>query len=277
MRCGRIIRILIWPMFLLTITAGCQSLYRYRPIGVLVQDAETMKPIPGAQVRLSYPLVRSSVAPYDSSGTTGPDGIARLRAAPCGESVALLEVSGPGYLSESMDVSSEAIEHIEPAPWFGTPPQRPANFVLKMLAGPRFAVELVLPTGYRGLVVADVQFLNEVPCPPGQRRFSYEVPSSGRVQVRGPGLLLSHLPDYGARYADGTVLGPEMDAVKVGFRWLKQDGPREYFVVGTQPEYESYRLDLLSHSTGQDSRPSGGGQGGGRGGRHHGGNSMPSQ
>jgi len=272
----RVIRPLIWLGLLLTSTVGCQAFHRYRPIGVLVQDPETKKPIPGALVRLSYPLDRSASAPYESSGTTGPDGMAQLRAAPCGDSVALLAVSGPGYLAESVDLSSETIQRLEPEPWFGKVKPRPADVVLPMYAEPRFTIELVVPAGYRGLVVADIQFLDEIQGPPGQRRFSYEVPPSGRVQVRGPGVLRRHMPDYRARYADGTLLGPEMDVVKVGFRWLKKEGNCEYFVVGTLPEFEGYRLDLSSLIE-KDSRPSGGGKSGGRGGRHRGGDSMPSQ
>ena len=76
------------PIFLLVLFAfasGCQVLYRYRPVPVLVCDAETKKPIADADVHLSYPLSRDSRAPFNSSERTGPDGVAHLRAVPYGD------------------------------------------------------------------------------------------------------------------------------------------------------------------------------------------------
>jgi hypothetical protein len=49
-------------------------------------------------------------------------------------------------------------------------------------------------------------------------------------------------------YADGTALDGEMSAVKVGFRWLKQDGKKCFYVVGTQNEYDQFARDLLKEA-----------------------------
>src|SRR5262249_61077154 len=116
--------------------------------------------------------------------------------------------------------------------WFEAPGRRPPGGGLEMYSGPRFGVELVVPVGYRGLFKAEVRVRDDAPCPPGQRRFRAEVPVSGVVEVQGPPALRRvQPPDFKARYADGSPLGAEMDAVKVGFRWLRREGHGPCFVV----------------------------------------------
>jgi hypothetical protein len=85
MRNPRLTRPLLFAA-LLAVAPGCQAFHSYRPVPVLVRDAESKQPIPGAHVRISYPLMEPAYAPpADSSGPTGADGVARLRAAPYGE------------------------------------------------------------------------------------------------------------------------------------------------------------------------------------------------
>jgi hypothetical protein len=62
-----------------------------------------------------------------------------------------------------------------------------------------------------------------------------------------------------------------MDAFKVGFRWLKREGDTEYFVVGTLPEFESYRRTSTSRPSGSEKHASDNSKGrsGGRGGRRN--------
>jgi hypothetical protein len=241
MRNLRFGRYLPFLVCLLAFMAGCQVLYRYRPVPVLVRDAETKKPIADAEVHLSYPLSRDSLAPFDSSERTGPDGIAHLRAAPYGDFGVRLDASAPGYMAEQQNISTEKIQKIEPAHFFETAERRPPECVVEMYAEPRFTVELIVPAGYRGLIKAEVQIQDDIPVPPGQRCFRYEV-ADGFVQVKGPGVLRRiPPPEYHARYADGTPLANEMTLLKVGFRWLRGEGKEHYFVVGTQPEYDMQR------------------------------------
>src|SRR5689334_4091833 len=100
-----LIRCLLYPSFILAVMSSCQTLHCYRPLAVLVRDAETKQPIPEAELLLSYPLTRPSQAPYNSRGLTGQDGVARLRAAPFGEYGALVEGEAKGYLSDHFDIS----------------------------------------------------------------------------------------------------------------------------------------------------------------------------
>lgn len=230
-------------VFLLALAAGCQVLYRYRPAPVLVRDAETKKPIANADVHLSYPLSRDSLAPFDSAEQTGADGIARLRAAPYGDFGVRIEASAAGYLTDQADVSSESIQRLEPPHFFEETQQRKPAFVVEMYAEPRFSVELIVPTGYRGPIKVEIEPQEDAAVPPGQRCFRYEV-VDGFVRIKAPALVLRRVypSDYRACYADGTRLTAEMMTLQnVGFRWLRGRDKEQIFVAGTLPEYDMQR------------------------------------
>jgi hypothetical protein len=236
-------RCLLYPVLLLAAGPGCQALYSYRPVEVLARDAETRQPIPGAVVEISYPLSPTSSAPWNSSGTTGEDGTARLQAAPCGDAGIMVAVRADGYLFNEKNLPTEAVTAAEPGPRFGAGEPRPVHFVVDLYAGPQPTVELVLPVGYRGLVKVEVQVRDDAPCQPGQRCFRYVVPPSGVVQVTGPPLLRCvFCSDFRARYADGTPLGKDAKGQEPGFWWLRREGVYECFFVGTRAEYGRHRL-----------------------------------
>jgi hypothetical protein len=261
---GRLLGVL-----LLAAAAGCLDLHPYRPVAVLVQDAETKKPIAGAEVRVCYPISRASLSPCESTGLAEDNGIAQVRMAPA-EGGATLEATARGYLTEILNVPEEAVRKLEPAHLFEDTDRRPARFVLELYAGPHPTVELVLPTSFRGLVKAEVEIQEDAPLPPGQRCFRFSanpVGSSVEVRVVGPPLLRRVNPtDYRACYADGTVLSPKAGPEEVGFRPLKCARNIQLFVVGTQSEYEGWQPARQSR---EENRPAGGGRGS-RGGHHRG-------
>jgi hypothetical protein len=241
----------LYPLLLLTVAPGCQALHAYRPVTVLVRDAETKKPIADAEVHLSYPLTRDSLAPYNSTSKTGSDGLARLRAAPYGPYGVLMETTARGYQGETRDIASDDIRDIPPALPFQDADSRPVSFIVEMYAGPRYAVEFVVPPGYRGLIRAEIQIDDNAPATPGERCFRFEVPRDGALVVKGPPALRRVSPsDYRGRYAGGELLPGKMDLVTVGFRWLKRDGAINYFVVGTQNEYDQARRRLAPNEAG---------------------------
>src|SRR5262249_11835511 len=137
---------------------------------------------------------------------------------------------------------AKTVQAIEPAHLFEDVSQRAPSLVMELIADPRPTVELVVPTGYRGLVNAEVQIQEDAPCSPGQRRFSYELPSSGVVPVVGP-RLLRHVSsaDCEARCADGSALSQQAKDAEVGFWWLYSDGHHEQFLVGTREEFDAHR------------------------------------
>ncbi|HEY7314789.1 MAG TPA: hypothetical protein VH643_35905 [Gemmataceae bacterium] len=251
MRFPRLVHCLLYPILLLTVAPGCQSLHVYRPVTVLVRDAETKKPIPDAEVHFSYPMTRDSLAPYNSSSKSGPDGLARLRAAPYGPYGLLMETTAPGYQAENRDIAGDEIREIPPALPFQDAEVRPVSFVVDMYAEPRFAVELVVPPGYRGVIRADIQIDDNAPVTPGERGFRFDVPNDGALVVKGPPTLRRVSPsDYHCRYAGGDLLPGKPDLVTVGFRWLKRDGSVNYFVVGTKNECDQARRRLAPNQAG---------------------------
>lgn len=238
----RLARCLLCLVFLLASAPGCQVLYRYRPVPVLVRDAETKKPIANAEVHLSYPLSRDSLAPFDSSERTNADGVAHLRAAPFGDFGVRVEANAAGYMTDQKEVSTESIQRLEPAHLFEETQRRKPEVVVEMYSEPRFAVELVVPSGYRGPIKVELEPQDDVAVPGGKRCFRYEV-VDGFVKIKAPGLVLRRVypSDYRAYYADGTPLTAEMSLLEVGFRWLRGRDKEQHFVVGTQPEYDMQR------------------------------------
>jgi hypothetical protein len=237
---------------------------------VLVTDAETKKPIPAAEVLLCHYLTLDSVLPCTSLAITQGDGIARMRTGAVGKDGIQLQAIAQGYLPSDLDVTAGAVHKIEPVHLFEAIERRPVQFVVELYSEPSFSVELLIPTGYRGLVKAEVQFQEDASRrPSGQRVLRYEVSSSGIVQVNGPSFLRRiEGSDYRASYSDGRRLGSEVDAGTVGFRWVKTEGKDLYFVVGTQTEYEALRRTLVPEAKGESAPSGGGGRSGGRGGRH---------
>jgi hypothetical protein len=258
---------LLYPALLVAAGPGCQVFHSYRPVAVLVQDAESRQPVPGAEVRLHYSLHEGAFnPPHESAGTTARDGVARLEAAPYEAGGVVAAASAPGYLPAEVSVSTAAIREVGPAPLFGADERQPVPVVVEVFAGPWPSVELILPTGYRGLLRVKLRIDPSAPCPPGQRCFSYPVPESGEVEVKGPPLLGRFSPpEYRARYADGTPLSRQAAPLEVGLRWLKVQAGEECFVVGTQSDHDLFRR--TSQREAAQSRPAGG-RGGGRGGRH---------
>jgi hypothetical protein len=267
----RLARPLSCLAFLLAAASGCQALHDYRPVSVQARDAETKQPIPGAQVHISYPLTEHAVAPADSSGTTGADGVALLRAAPYGHAGIAVQATAPGYMFENKTLTVEAVQAIEPPSFFCNDSPRPVSFVVDMYAEPHPSVELVVPTGYRGLIKAEMQFRDDAACAPGQRTFTYDVQPSGSAQVIGPPLLRRVLaPDFHAKFSDGTPLTGHPENANLGFWWLRSEGNTQIFWVGTQLEYDNIHHASEREGTGEprvSSTPKAAGRGGHRGGK----------
>jgi len=217
----------------LTTGFGCHTL---PPVDVQVRDAETQAPIDGAQVRTWHSGAHSII----TSGTTGTDGMVHIPAPPIEDSPLQFEAMARGYLPR-------------PA---GQPIERtPTAVVLEMYAEPRPVLELVVPTGYRGIVKATIRVQNDLKYEPHTRLFSYAVPSSGVVAVALPRLFTRGMtPDIRARYADGTPLPRDAKDYEMGCRWLKVDPENEYlFVIGPQWEADTVRREMKLNATGRNS------------------------
>jgi hypothetical protein len=257
----------------LAAACGCQALHRYRPTPVLVRDADTGKPIPGAEVHISYPLAPVNLAPAPSAATTAGDGVARLRAAPYGEAGVQVSATAAGYLDEEKTLPVSDIEAIQPASLFEKAERRPARVVVEMYAGPQPTVELVVPLGYRGEIRAELCVQENAPRTPGQRSFSAVVQPGGVVRVSGPPLLWRISgPDFRGRFTDGAPISRDAQGADVGLWWLGNDGDVHHLLVGTRQEFDNRRAADLG--SGDAPRP-GGRRGGGRGGRRGGRGGQP--
>lgn len=270
-------RQILWLVgVLLSSVVGCHTTPKTVPTPIVVIDAETHAPVAGAQVRLWCPNPRGPDLGSDTSGITGADGIMQVRAI-TGDDVGLvLAVSAPGYLPEQSDFSLPP----QPIPQSGT--QRtaasPEPHVVEVFAGPRPSVELIVPTGYTGMVKAAVHVQQDPPVQVGQRVFRFTVDPTGAVDVVGPPIFKHGLgPDFRAQYADGTPLPMNVKGLDIGFRWLRCEGDVQYFVVGTEADWNAaHRLFVKDNpgSKGGGGGGQGGGGKGGRGGRNGGGGSQ---
>ena len=272
MRARRFLQYLPFQLLALILSPGCQAFHQYRPVSVLARDAETQEPIPGANLRVLYPLCQSPWAPWECLRTTNNGGIACLRAAPYGDAGITLEATAQGYMLEEKNISPDAVEAIKAAQLFEDVNRRPVNFVLELYALPPPTIELIVPTGYRGIVTAEIQIKEgDTQCgsPLGQRDFSFVVPADGAVvQVIGPPVLRHMFPlDFRGKYADGTFLSAEAKDQEIGFWWLKTEGKYQYFFVGTRSTYDDCRRTAHEEPRQRHSSAGGAREGHGRRGR----------
>ena len=230
---------LVWGFFKLLVIivpfSGCQTLHPTAPVDVQVRDAETQAHIAGAQVR----AWRTAVHSVTTAGTTGPDGQAQIPTPPGEGSLLQFEATAQGYLPKP---AGQAIV------------RSPTGVILEMYAEPRPVLELVVPTGYRGIVKTTFRVQNDLKFEPRQRLFSFPVPASGVVAVVVPPIFTPGMtPNIRTRYADGTMLPRDAKDFELGCRWLKADPESEHiFVIGTQWEADEIRRAMKKADSGRN-------------------------
>ena len=260
---------LLGALLSLLIVSGCQIVQPGRPLTILACDAETHRPIPGAQVRLQ-PIDGNRSAP--DIATAGDDGIVRMNGDAHDDRAVGVEASAGGYMLASTFIPADTVRAIPPSPRFSKDRDRPVAFTVELYAGPRPSVDLIVPAGYHGVVKAQVAIAHDVPCPPHQRKFRFPVAADGTVHVSGPTMLERVPPsEFQIRYADQTPVSAKGETTELGFWWLRHDGATEYFVVGDKGDYALARATEHDDGDAPAPRSSGGGGRGGRGGHHRGG------
>jgi hypothetical protein len=82
------------------LSSGC---YRYAKTDIIVQDAETLKPVRHAWIECSYDTEMFKPGPPRASTSTGPDGIAHIRIAndPFG---VFISISADGYKQSRLSI-----------------------------------------------------------------------------------------------------------------------------------------------------------------------------
>jgi hypothetical protein len=173
----------------------------------------------------------NSIRAAASLGTTGPNGTVVVPEPPADDTPLLYEVTAKGYLTRQTDVPAA---------------RTPAGVALEVYAEPRPVVELVLPTGYKGVVRGTYRVQADAPFALHQRQFTFAVPAAGVLDIVVPPIFSRGImPDIRARYADGTPLARTAKDYDVGCRWLEADPDTGYlFVIGTQYEADQVRRDM---------------------------------
>jgi len=205
-----------------TAQTGCVSLYRNKPIDVLVLDAETNQPIQGAKIQPSYspnvgvmsPEVFAFNAtinkPSNGMVTTDANGKTTLRVADFHN--ASLDCKSDGYLSEVGSV-------------FGNCPLITGSsdaklidgqIVIQMYQGPEPIVSVVVPNGYRGRILIERTNANESdPQQFGQRNFQFPINERGYVAIiETPLLRKADQLDLRFIYADGSEIPEDRENTK---------------------------------------------------------------
>jgi len=259
----RILR-LVLPLTILCLV-GC-TMYQPREVTVLVRDAETHQPIPGATVNLSNPHTGTDPV----KATTVATGVAPLPFTPATGEAILIEAAADGYVADSVVAGEAAVAAVPPAPFFGRSQPRTPDFTVDLYSAPRFGVELVVPPSYRGLLHVNLIFRDDVPIPTGQRVFQFSASPTGEVTGTGPAILKKvPLSEYTVR----TTAGGPNDLDGMALRWLRHVDGKEVFVLGTKEDYDRYRKDSPVDPTAaaaDDAKHSGRGGRGGRGGGRRG-------
>jgi hypothetical protein len=256
-------RILLGPLLLFPVLTGC-SMHPTPVIPIVVLDAETKAPIPGAEVRLWSPSDNRKTH-AEPSGTTGPDGIVKIKAEYPKEADVLIEVAAEGYLQDEMDRILA-----------GKVPGAPAGGgIVEIYRGPRPAIELVIPTEFRGDLKVEIKIQDATPDQLGKRVFRYTapVPKVGNVseipvvQVVGPPIFDGRLgPEFRGFYANGNPMPAEPKDNEVVMRWVRSEGLNQFFVVGTKIDQEAARRAAEKNIGSRDPNKGGGGGGGRKGG-----------
>jgi hypothetical protein len=243
--------------------AGCMT-YRPRDVIVAVRDAETKAPISGAIVQVSMPHTGED----GKSETTLPNGMARVVFTPTAGEPVMVEATAAGYVTDSTVAGEPTVAAVASYPIVGPALPHKPDFTLELYAGPKFAIELVLPAGYRGLVRTSFDFREDFAIPKGQRLFSFDVNAKGEVTGAGPAVLKKvAATDYRAR--ENGAQAPADDPNGLALRWLKSEDGKDVFYFGTKAEFDQYRKDnnIGSTTTPAPSDTKKGGRGGRRGGR----------
>ncbi|MEO2091893.1 MAG: hypothetical protein ABGY75_20770 [Gemmataceae bacterium] len=227
----------LWIGLIASSLTGCGLFHEYRPMRVLVRDAETKQPLPGAEIEGMNMVMLDVFGPSSPHGTTDASGVATLKIGP--ERGFDLRVDEPGY---------EMTDHREESSYFNTLPKRGGpgddpkriDVVMDLPRRHGTTVVVVVPDGYRGLVRVKFEPTDDPP-DPTKHVYTAVADASGRAVVRVPEISLSR--DIAARYRNGKKVpwdanSPNSD--RVAIRHLADTLDTSLYLIGTGPEAEEH-------------------------------------
>ena len=266
-------RVFLGLLVVLPTVTGCHALHPTPTIPIVVRDAETKEPIPGAEIRLWSPA-DNSTGRQEPTGTTGPDGVARIKADYSKVADVLIGVTAQDYLPDQVD---RVLAGKVP----GSPP---GGAIVEMFRGPRPVIEVIVPSDFRGEFKVEVKPQEDTQNPERKRVFTCKVPPAGLrpaggfdftpvvVHVSGPPILSAEGrigPEFHGLYADMTPMPAEPKDKDIVMRWVRSEGPDQYFIVGTKvDQLSAQRAAEKQIGPREKSSPNkSGGKGGGGGAR----------
>jgi hypothetical protein len=222
-----------------TFSTGCGLFHEYRPMHVLVRDAETKQPLAGVEVRGWYMTMMDVFGPNTPHGTTDKDGLVTLQIGP--DRLFVLRVIEDGYLLADTDATQEYFKKL---PRKGDPDDLPGRidfvFDLKPEEHPTFI--LIIPDNYRGLVKVCYEPTETVKV---ERRRNYEIPVGvdGLAVVRMPEALCRPAAIRwvtAAREKSGKRVerNLDMNSRQIGLWPLRKTDDIEVYFVGTAAKWE---------------------------------------
>ena len=183
--------------------AGCTILHDFHPTNVTVTDAETGRPIAGADIAVHYLGFILPCIPSSNSTTSSTLGMASFETA--------------SNISQHWKVTADGYMPVTQYTWPGNESMQNLNFSLYHL--PRPQVTLVVPDGYRGWIGIKIKSDDSAiqDGKPGGRSFVYHLPSSGQMEIVFSRLLYGNVEgnrtlegglkyDLAAQFENGTPI-----------------------------------------------------------------------
>jgi hypothetical protein len=224
---------------ILSALPGC-AVYTLRPVDVVVVDAESGKPVQGAEVGVDYLALFILNRPWPASGKTDSQGKTSLWVANFHDGSENWSASAPDYLPfQSGGMGSDSRNRIpcDLVPPGGSAATGPA--VIHLYRKPAARIMVIVPDGYRGPLKIDLHPVPEFMAKePGARQFTFSASSNGYVGIQATPILLHLNRDIEARYANGDPIpqaGPSNPNV-IALRYVTTEGNinmQELYVVGT--------------------------------------------
>jgi hypothetical protein len=132
-----------------------------------------------------------------------------------------------------------------------------SDFVLDVYKDPVARLDLVIPNGYRGVVLIRFAPVDSPPAQTGQRNFTYDVGLDGKVAIRESGLFerVSAYENIYSHFRDGTEIstvtvkdrhGTSIPASSVALRFVTVvwENHTWVYVLGTKADADSVHKAL---------------------------------
>jgi hypothetical protein len=232
-------RLAIVPLVLVSIqSSGCGLFNEYRPMHVMVRDAETKEPIAGVEITGMATRMLDVFGPIPPHGTTDASGQATLSA---GLDRGLdLIFEADGYLRKNIN-SSITAEDVQSLPKAEDPSR--IDLLINLERDPKATFVLIVPNHYRGLLRIRFEPTEGIEV---AQKATYLVPvgPDGRAVVRLPKAICRKEGErnVAAREVSGKHVKWEhhcSEPEKIGLRWVHSTEDTELYIIGSGKEVEA--------------------------------------